>query len=171
MKEVCNSLNIPHLEVNFVKDYWNYVFTPFVDDFRSNIRTPNPDASCNSFIKFHKFRDHVLNKWNFDYMATGHYAQLSYSKPQSELPLLRRGIDSTKDQSYFLATTSVRFSSLEYWIYVFIYNQLLLLFYIIQGNRFCRVMFPLGKMSKKDVKKIAHGLHFLCCLRCLTVSC
>ena len=103
-KEVCRQLGVHCLEVNFVKEYWNSVFVPFVEDFQSNVRTPNPDVSCNSQIKFHKFREHVLDRLKFDRMATGHYVRLrSVGQP----PQLLRGIDFSKDQSYFLSTTAV----------------------------------------------------------------
>jgi tRNA-specific 2-thiouridylase len=80
---------------------------PFVDDFQSNIRTPNPDVTCNSQIKFNKFRQHVLHDLEFDCMATGHYVRVENSANDGSLELLR-GEDDTKDQSYFLATTAVR---------------------------------------------------------------
>lgn len=135
MKAVCARLHIPALEVNFVRAYWTAVFAPFVDDFRSNTRTPNPDANCNAHIKFHKFRQHVLREGEgggrgglrrFDCMATGHYVRLQEgdqgdTRPASVSvsaaasastgmmrPRLLRGLDRTKDQSYFLSTTAVQ---------------------------------------------------------------
>ena len=117
MKEVCARLGIEALEVNFVKEYWNSVFLPFVEDFQSNTRTPNPDVSCNAHIKFREFRRHVLHSLRFDCMATGHYVRLESSSSSSSSqdlscprapPRLLRGIDSSKDQSYFLSTTAVR---------------------------------------------------------------
>ena len=50
------------VQVDFVKDYWNDVFVPYVDAYRSGIETPNADVMCNRFIKFKRFKEHAANK-------------------------------------------------------------------------------------------------------------
>jgi tRNA U34 2-thiouridine synthase MnmA/TrmU len=45
-----------------VKDYWNDVFMPFLDSYRSGVETPNPDVMCNRLIKFNRFREHVTKR-------------------------------------------------------------------------------------------------------------
>jgi tRNA-uridine 2-sulfurtransferase len=57
--------------VNFVKDYWNEVFVPFLDAYRSGIETPNPDVMCNRFIKFHRFREYLAKNIGIRYVCSG----------------------------------------------------------------------------------------------------
>lgn len=74
---VCKKLDIPITQVNFVKQYWNDVFTNTVKDFQDGL-TPNPDILCNSKVKFKCFYEHCLNTLNADAIATGHYANTSF---------------------------------------------------------------------------------------------
>ncbi|PFA64509.1 tRNA 2-thiouridine(34) synthase MnmA [Bacillus sp. AFS015802] len=94
---VCNQIGIPYYAVNFEKQYWDKVFTYFLDEYKAG-RTPNPDVMCNKEIKFKAFLDHAL-KLGADYLATGHYAQVEYR--DGEYKMLR-GVDNNKDQTYFL---------------------------------------------------------------------
>lgn len=94
---VCNQLDIPYYAVNFEKQYWDNVFTYFLDEYKSG-RTPNPDVVCNKEIKFKAFLDHALSL-GADYLATGHYAQVIESEGHHKL---LRGNDDNKDQTYFL---------------------------------------------------------------------
>ena len=75
-RAVAKRINVPLVEVDFVKDYWNYVFTPFINDYQSGKRTPNPDVFCNKFIKFAKFIEYVREKLGVETVAFGHYAKL-----------------------------------------------------------------------------------------------
>jgi tRNA-specific 2-thiouridylase len=93
-KKVCELLSIPLHRVDFIKEYWDYVFTYFLDELK-NGRTPNPDIMCNKYIKFDLFIKEAL-KLNAEYIATGHYARMIDGK-------LLRGIDNNKDQTYFLS--------------------------------------------------------------------
>lgn len=119
-KAVCDKLGIPLYRKDFVKEYWDYVFTYFLDELK-NGRTPNPDIMCNKYIKFDMFAKEA-RKLGADYIATGHYARMNNGH-------LLRGIDSNKDQTYFLSQVSKE--QLE------------------------NVLFPVGDMEKKDVRKIA----------------
>ncbi len=93
-KAVCEKLEIPLHRVDFVKEYWDYVFTYFLDELKKG-RTPNPDVMCNKYIKFDLFIKEAL-KLGADYIATGHYARIKDGK-------LLRAVDLNKDQTYFLA--------------------------------------------------------------------
>lgn len=88
-------------------------------------RTPNPDVMCNQEIKFNAFLDFAL-KIEADYIAMGHYAQVVEDKGSF---LLARGADVSKDQSYFLSR--------------------------INEKALSKVIFPIGHLEKKDVRKIA----------------
>ncbi len=94
---VCNQIGIPYYAVNFEQQYWDKVFTYFLDEYKAG-RTPNPDVMCNKEIKFKAFLDHAL-KLGADYLATGHYARVE--RNNGEVKMLR-GIDQNKDQTYFL---------------------------------------------------------------------
>ena len=118
--EVCNKLGIELHRVNFVKEYWDNVFSYFLDELKKG-RTPNPDLMCNKYIKFDAFIEEA-KKLGADYIATGHYARTKDGH-------LYRGIDTSKDQSYFLAQVSSK--QLE------------------------NVLFPVGNLNKTEVRKIA----------------
>lgn len=94
---VCNQLDIPYYAVNFEQQYWDNVFTYFLDEYKIG-RTPNPDVICNKEIKFKAFLDHALSL-GAEYVATGHYARVV--KENGEVHMLR-GRDRSKDQTYFL---------------------------------------------------------------------
>ncbi|QHE53089.1 tRNA 2-thiouridine(34) synthase MnmA [Pontibacillus sp. HMF3514] len=94
---VCNQLDIPYYAVNFEKQYWDKVFTYFLNEYKAG-RTPNPDVMCNKEIKFKAFLDHAMSL-GADYLATGHYAQVRQNGDQYEM---LRGKDNNKDQTYFL---------------------------------------------------------------------
>ncbi|RSK29389.1 tRNA 2-thiouridine(34) synthase MnmA [Bacillus sp. HMF5848] len=94
---VCNQIGIPYYAVNFEKQYWDKVFTYFLEEYKAG-RTPNPDVMCNKEIKFKAFLDHAM-QLGADYLATGHYARVS--REEGKVTMLR-GIDHNKDQTYFL---------------------------------------------------------------------
>ncbi|WP_205620301.1 tRNA 2-thiouridine(34) synthase MnmA [Alteribacter aurantiacus] len=98
---VCNQLDIPYYAVNFEKEYWDKVFTYFLEEYKAG-RTPNPDVMCNKEIKFKAFLDHALSL-GADYLATGHYARIG--RENGKVQLLR-GVDNNKDQTYFLNALS-----------------------------------------------------------------
>ncbi len=95
--KVCEQIGIPYYAVNFEKQYWDKVFTYFLDEYRAG-RTPNPDVMCNKEIKFKAFLEHAISL-GADYLATGHYARVEYR--DGEYKMLR-GVDDNKDQTYFL---------------------------------------------------------------------
>ncbi|MEC9485795.1 MAG: tRNA 2-thiouridine(34) synthase MnmA [Candidatus Izemoplasma sp.] len=96
-KAVADHLGIPIYRVDFIKEYWDYVFTYFLEEYEKG-RTPNPDILCNKYIKFDAFKEHA-KQFNPDYIAMGHYARVKHH-PR---PTLLRGKDNNKDQTYFLS--------------------------------------------------------------------
>jgi tRNA-specific 2-thiouridylase len=123
-KLVADKLGIVLHKVDFIEDYWNRVFSYFLDEYKKN-RTPNPDVLCNNEIKFKAFVDYA-KKFNPDYIAMGHYAQVDLSH---ERPLLLRAVDQNKDQTYFLSQ--------------------------LREDQLKNVIFPIGHLDKKEVRKIA----------------
>ncbi len=94
---VCQKIGIPLHRIDFVKEYWDYVFEYFLDELKKG-RTPNPDVMCNKYIKFDYFIREA-KKLGADYIATGHYARIKDGQ-------LLRAVDSNKDQTYFLSQLS-----------------------------------------------------------------
>lgn len=94
---IADQLDIELHTANFVKDYWDNVFTYFLQEYQ-NGRTPNPDVLCNREIKFKVFFEYA-NSLGADLIATGHYANIVHNEQQAEL---HKGLDQNKDQSYFL---------------------------------------------------------------------
>lgn len=91
---VCKHLGIELKRVDFIKEYWDNVFTYFLEELKLG-RTPNPDLMCNKYIKFDLFIKEA-RKLGADFIATGHYARIEGVK-------LYRAKDLNKDQTYFLA--------------------------------------------------------------------
>ncbi|XP_011379032.2 mitochondrial tRNA-specific 2-thiouridylase 1 [Pteropus vampyrus] len=73
---VCQILDIPFHQVSYVKEYWNDVFSDFLNEYEQG-RTPNPDIMCNKYIKFSCFFRYALDNLGADAVATGHYARTS----------------------------------------------------------------------------------------------
>ncbi len=97
-KEVARILDIPLLRIDFIKEYWDNVFTYFLDEYKKG-RTPNPDIMCNKYIKFDSFLKFAKEN-GADYIATGHYAKIIHNGDTS---ILLKAKDENKDQSYFLS--------------------------------------------------------------------
>ena len=95
---VADKLGIKLHKVDFIEDYWDRVFSYFLDEYKKN-RTPNPDVLCNNEIKFKAFVDYA-KKFNPDYIAMGHYARIDLT---GDYPKLLRAVDNNKDQTYFLS--------------------------------------------------------------------
>lgn len=125
VQAVANQIGIPYYSVNFEKEYWNKVFEYFLDEYKKG-RTPNPDVICNKEIKFKAFLDYAMDL-GADYVATGHYARVE--RDDDGTVHMLRGVDSNKDQTYFLNQPS--------------------------QDQLQRVMFPLGEMEKPDVRQLA----------------
>lgn len=97
VKRVCNKLGIPYYSVNFAKQYYDRVFTEFLEEYKAG-RTPNPDVLCNREIKFGPFLEYALSL-GADYIATGHYCRV---EEKDGIFYLKKAVDLNKDQTYFL---------------------------------------------------------------------
>ena len=95
--KVCDKLGIELHSANFAAEYWDDVFTAFLDECRAG-RTPNPDVLCNREIKFKQFSRYA-EALGADRTATGHYARLHHTGTGVQL---LKGRDAAKDQTYFL---------------------------------------------------------------------
>ena len=116
------SIEIEH--VNFASEYKDRVFAEFLREYQAG-RTPNPDILCNAEIKFKAFLDHAV-QIGAEQIATGHYARVRKTAQQFEL---LKGIDHTKDQSYFL--------------------------HRLNQHQLSKTLFPVGELQKTEVRRIA----------------
>ena len=97
-QKVAKKLGIPLLRVDFIKEYWDHVFSFFISEYESG-RTPNPDILCNKYIKFDSFLD-FAKKNGCDMIAMGHYAKRVEKNGHFYLMKCK---DTNKDQTYFLS--------------------------------------------------------------------
>ena len=95
-KEVADKLGIPLFRIDFVKEYWDYVFTYFIEEYKKG-RTPNPDIFCNKYIKFETFRKFAFEN-GYDLIAMGHYAK---KVTIDNVNYMMKSYDKNKDQTYF----------------------------------------------------------------------
>ena len=98
VRRVCDKIGIPYYSVNFAREYWERVFSLFLEEYKAG-RTPNPDVLCNKEIKFKAFLDFCMDI-GAEEIATGHYCLVN----KWDGTRLLKGRDSRKDQSYFLCT-------------------------------------------------------------------
>jgi len=123
-RQIANLLKIPIYTFDFEKEYRDKVIEYFVKEIKKG-RTPNPDVMCNKEIKFKVFLDKSLSL-GADMIATGHYARVVYESDEYKL---LKGLDITKDQSYFLNT--------------------------LGQYELSKTLFPIGNLEKSEVRKIA----------------
>jgi tRNA-uridine 2-sulfurtransferase len=123
-RSVCEQLGLILHRVNFSREYRESVFADFLRETRAG-RTPNPDVLCNREIKFGLLR-HYARRLGASSLATGHYARLGTERGQ---PILLKGRDAGKDQSYFLSA--------------------------VNTQDLADVEFPLGGLSKAEVRELA----------------
>lgn len=125
-RKVCFKYNIPHYVLNMVQEFDDTVINDFVSEYMLG-RTPNPCVVCNTRIKWDKFETRA-RQLECDYVATGHYARIHHD-PQSDRYQLLKGVDTTRDQSYFL--------------------------WGLTQESLAQTLFPLGEMTKVDVRALA----------------
>lgn len=130
-KDVCEKIGIPHIVVDGGECFEHNVIESFCQMYW-NARTPNPCILCNVNVKF-KLMEMTRIQHDADFIATGHYA-LNGSDSKSGRTWLRRAADPTKDQSYFL--------------------------YRLDQTTLSHCLFPLGKLTKQDVRTLAGNAHF-----------
>lgn len=102
VQRVCSQLKIPSERVNFEREYWNDVFAPMIRDYEKG-NTPNPDTSCNKFVKFGRLVEYLEEKFAGKkwWLVTGHYARVM---KQDSKNYLLRAYSRNKDQSYYLSS-------------------------------------------------------------------
>jgi len=141
-QRVADMLGIKFTILNFKREF-EQVIDYFCSEYDQG-RTPNPCIRCNQYLKFGKLMEYA-DKLGADYIATGHYARITsplapkrhgaLMAPKAQRIqeyVLRKGIDTTKDQSYVLFT--------------------------LTQPQLARIIFPLGELTKKEVRKIAHKI-------------
>ncbi|MES2023655.1 MAG: tRNA 2-thiouridine(34) synthase MnmA [Patescibacteria group bacterium] len=121
---VAAHLDIPFLTFDFEDVYKKEVADYMIAEYKMG-RTPNPDVMCNKYVKFGAFLNKAISM-GADYVATGHYAQ---NLKQSTVSSLVKGVDSSKDQSYFLWT--------------------------LKQEQLSKILFPIGHLKKTEVRKLA----------------
>jgi tRNA-specific 2-thiouridylase len=99
--QVAQIIGIPFYTVSFAKEYWDEVFTHFLEGLKAGL-TPNPDILCNREVKFKRLLQRSLSIGGTA-LATGHYAA---NRPEGGEFFLERPYDNTKDQTYFLYTAT-----------------------------------------------------------------
>src|SRR6059058_1177855 len=98
-RRVASTIGIPHYILNFEREFDEQVVSNFVREYTSG-RTPIPCARCNSDLKFATLAERAAG-FGAEAVATGHYARVEYDDTSARYQL-RRGVDATKDQAYFL---------------------------------------------------------------------
>jgi tRNA-specific 2-thiouridylase len=126
---VADVLGIEIEHVNFAADYKDRVFSEFVREYQAG-RTPNPDILCNAEIKFKSFLDHAM-RVGAEKIATGHYARVRQNTASGLFELLK-GLDPSKDQSYFL--------------------------HRLNQAQLSKTLFPVGELHKTEVRRIAEEI-------------
>jgi tRNA-uridine 2-sulfurtransferase len=125
---VAAHLGIPFRTCDGEVAYRDKVAHYFIESYRAGL-TPNPDVLCNQEVKFGVFMDYALNN-GADFVATGHYARVTHA-PDGSATLLR-GVDTEKDQSYFLWSLS--------------------------SEQLRKTLFPIGHLTKPELRIIAEKL-------------
>ena len=124
---VADTIGVDIEAVNFAAEYKDRVFAEFLREYSAG-RTPNPDVLCNAEIKFKAFLDHAMSL-GAELIATGHYARVREVNGYYQL---LKGLDASKDQSYFL--------------------------HRLNQAQLSKTLFPLGEMPKTEVRDIAQQL-------------
>src|SRR5881227_2545794 len=127
-RAVAHSLGIPHYVVDEADEFERTVIQYFASEYQAG-RTPNPCVMCNEKLKFGNLWTKA-ESLGCDYIATGHYAIIEHL--DSGGAVLRKGVDATKDQSYFL--------------------------FSLRQEQLRRALTPLGRMSKPEIRAIARRL-------------
>jgi len=129
-RRVAAKLGIDFFVLNYKEVFEEKVIKRFISEYLAG-RTPNPCIDCNRFIKFGELLRR-LSEYECDFLATGHYARIGR---QSDRYILKKAVDSTKDQSYVL--------------------------YSLSQEQLAKTLFPLGALTKKEVREIARNSDFV----------
>ncbi|MEY2907455.1 MAG: tRNA-specific 2-thiouridylase MnmA, partial [Verrucomicrobiota bacterium] len=127
-RSVAHALGVPHYVIDEAVPFERLVIDYFAEEYKAG-RTPNPCVMCNEKLKFGNLWDKAT-ALGAAYIATGHYAIVEH--PTEGSPILRKGLDPKKDQSYFL--------------------------FSLRGGQLARALFPLGSLTKEEIRGIARKL-------------
>ena len=128
---LCEDLGIDYKVVDSRKVFEKHIVNYVVDGYAQGI-TPLPCSQCNSTVKFGPMLSYAVNELGADYIATGHYAQITRNEKTGRYEL-RRAVDRNKDQSYFL--------------------------YDLSQEQLAKTRFPLGEKTKPETRAIASQLN------------
>jgi len=131
-KAVAFRLGMPHYVLNFTQDFDEQVIRRFISIYEQGA-TPNPCIDCNRYIKFNLLLLRA-QQLDFECLASGHYARVEYDSISNRF-LLRKSRDEKKDQSYVL--------------------------YCLTQQQLAHTRFPLGELTKSEVRKIAEEKNFI----------
>lgn len=131
-RSVAYALDIPYFVFNFSDRFEKDVIERFVYSYEHGI-TPNPCIDCNRYLKFDKLYLRA-QELGYDYVVTGHYARIEKDSVSGRY-LLKKSLDNDKDQSYVL--------------------------YSLTQDQLAHTLFPLGSMTKPEVRKIAEAQNFI----------
>ncbi|MDD3739637.1 MAG: tRNA 2-thiouridine(34) synthase MnmA [Bacteroidales bacterium] len=123
-KNLADKLNINHNIIDLRDEFEQSVIKDFISEYMSG-NTPNPCVLCNKTIKWGKLFN-IAKKTKCDFLATGHYAQVVCENGRY---FIRKGVDTLKDQSYFL--------------------------WMLSQENLAKTIFPLGGLRKNEVREIA----------------
>ncbi len=124
---ICEQLGIPHHIVDSREVFQSNIVDYLVSGYEAGI-TPLPCSQCNKAVKFSPMLTYAREQLGIDKIATGHYARISYDAT-SDRYQLRRAVDLTKDQSYFL--------------------------YDLTQDLLAASIFPLGELKKTETRRLA----------------
>ncbi len=131
-RQIADRLGMPHEVLDFTRYFEDKVIRHFVETYERGA-TPNPCIECNRHIKFDALYEHIKAQ-GYDYVVTGHYARIIYDEKSGRY-LLARAVDPAKDQSYVL--------------------------YTLSQEQLAHTLFPLGELSKPQVREIAENNGFV----------
>lgn len=128
-RRVADKIGIPYYVVNFRDLFQRTVVDYFIKEYGHG-KTPNPCVACNRYVKFEGLL-HKAQEVGAEFLATGHYARISYDESRKRY-VLRKGIDTTKDQSYAL--------------------------YHLNQQTLAHFLMPLGEYTKVQTREMAREL-------------
>ena len=131
-RSVAHRLGIPYYVINFTGDFQQQVMDRFVRAYETGA-TPNPCIDCNRYLKFDRLFRRAL-ELGCDCLATGHYARSVYDEAAGRW-VLKKALDPDRDQSYVL--------------------------YAMTQDQLTRTRFPLGELTKPQVRELARAQGFL----------
>ena len=131
-EEAAKRIGVPFHVFDLRNEFTENVIGNFISTYECG-GTPNPCVVCNKHLKFGAMLDKAL-EMGFDFIATGHYAQVDFDESTGRY-LLKKGLDEKKDQSYFL--------------------------YTLTQHQLSHTIFPLGAMTKDDVRAKAESLDLI----------